>query len=51
MTQVDAEFFVIGSTLISFALGSVMAIAIALLHFFLKGRRGDAYTLKSTRDY
>jgi len=50
MTQEDITLFLVGFTMIGYALGSVLAIVISLFHFVLKGRKGDAYNL-SRQDY
>jgi len=47
----DLVLFIVGYIMIGYALGSVMAIAIGLVHYVLKGRRGDAYSLRSRQDY
>lgn len=46
----DLILFIIGYVMIGFALGSVFAIVLGIAHFILKGRRGDAYSLKK-QDY
>jgi len=47
----DLVLFMVGYIMIGFALGSVMAIAIGLTHYVLKGRRGGAYSLGNRQDY
>lgn len=39
----DTVLFIVGFTMIGYALGAVLAICVSLSHYVIKGRRGDAY--------